>query len=52
MPVLRAFKDDVSLMTRSATASKIALERTVIVLKWARMKLKPQKSRSLVIRKG
>ena len=52
MPVLCAFKDDVSLMTRSATASKIALERTVIVLKWARMKLKPQKSRSLVIRKG
>ena len=44
--------DDVSLMTRSTTASKIALERTVIALKWARMKLKPQKSRSLVIRGG
>ena len=52
MPVLRAFMDDVSLMTRSTAAAKIALERTVIALKWARMKLKPQKSRSLVIRKG
>ena len=52
MPVLCAFMDDVSLMTRSTAAGKIALERTVIALKWARMKLKPQKSRSLVIRKG
>ena len=52
MPVLRAFMDDMSLMTRSTAAAKIALERTVIALKWARMKLKPQKSRSLVRRKG
>ena len=50
MPVLRAFIDDESLMATSAPASRIALQRTVIALKWARMKLKPQKSGSLVIK--
>ena len=39
-------------MTTSTPASKIALQRTVVVLKWVRMKLKPQKSRSLVIKGG
>ena len=52
MPVLNAFMDDVSLMTTSTPASKIALQRTVVALKWTRMKLKPQKSRSLVITGG
>ena len=44
--------DDVSLMTTSTSASKIALQRTVVALKWARMKLKPLKSRSRVIKGG
>ena len=52
MPVLHAFMDDISLMTTSTPASKIALQITVVSLKWARMKLKPQKSRSLVIKGG
>ena len=52
MPVLRALMDDISLMTTSTPASKIALQRIVVALKWARMKLKPQKSRSLVIKGG
>ena len=52
MPVLRAFMDDISLMTTSTPASKIALQITVVSLKWARMKLKPQKSRSPVIKGG
>ena len=52
MPVPLAFMDDVSLMKTSTPASKIALQRTVCALKWARMKLKPQISRSLVIRGG
>ena len=52
MPVLRALMDDISLMTTSTPASKIALQRTDVALKWARMKLKPQKSRSLVIKGG
>ena len=42
--------DDVNLMTISTPASKIDLQRTVVALKLARMKLKPQKSRSLVIK--
>ena len=44
--------DDVSLMTTSTPASKIVLQRTVVALKRDRMKLKPQKSRSLVIKGG
>ena len=52
IPVLRAFMGDVSLMTASAPAFKIALEKTAVALKWARMKLKLRKSRSLVIRGG
>ena len=47
-----AFMDDVGLMATSTPASKIALQRTVAALKWARMTLKPQKSRSLVIKGG
>ena len=50
MPVLRAFIDDESLMATSVPASRVALQRTVVALKWARMKLKPKKSGSLVIK--
>ena len=47
MQVLRAFTDDVSLMTTSTPTFKVALQRTVVTLKWARMKLKPQKLRRI-----
>ena len=52
IPVLRAFMDDVTLMTTSTPASKIALQRTFVALKSVRMKLKPQKSGRLVIKGG
>ena len=52
MPVLGAFMDNVGLMTTSTPASKIALKRTEIAMKWARMKLKPKKSRSLAVKGG
>ena len=52
IPVLRAFMDDVILMTTSTPASKIDLQITAVALKWARMKLKPKKSRSLLIKGG
>ena len=52
MSVLRAFMDDVSLMTTLTPASKIPLQRTVVALKWARMKLNSQKSCRLVIKEG
>ena len=44
--------DDVCLMTISAPVSKIALQKIVAAQKLARMTLKPQKSRSLVIKGG
>ena len=52
MAVLCAFMDDVGLETTLTPASKIALQKTVVALKWAMMKLKPRKSRSLVIKGG
>jgi len=50
--VLRGFMDDVSILTTSVPQAKKALERTVKALKWARMKLKPVKSRSIVLKDG
>ena len=50
--VLRGFMDDVSILTTSVVQAKRALERTERALQWARMKLKPPKSRSLVIKTG
>ena len=50
--VLRAFMDDVSIVTTSVPQAKKALERTVKALKWARMKLKTVKSRSIVLKDG
>ena len=52
LELLRGFMDDVSIMTGSYAGAKVALTRTEEVVKWARMQLKPTKSRSLVIQKG
>ena len=51
MLVVRAFMDDKSLMTTSTPASKIALQSIAVALKWARMKLNSQKSKSLVTKR-
>ena len=48
----RAFMDDLSILTPSIVETEKALRRTAVVLQWARMKLKPSKSRSLVISGG
>ena len=48
----RAFMDDLSILTPSVLETERALRRTDTVLKWARMKLKAQKSRSVVISSG
>ena len=48
----RAFMDDISILTPSVLETEKALRRTEDVLKWARMKLKAVKSRSLVISGG
>ena len=50
--ILRGFMDDVSILTGSVPAARKALERTETVVAWARMSLKPSKSRSLVLQKG
>ena len=49
---LRGFMDDVSLLTCSVPMTAILLKRTEVAVAWARMKLKPEKSRSLVIQAG
>ena len=48
----RAFMDDLSILTPSVLETERALRKTVAVLEWARMRLKAQKSRSLVISGG
>ena len=50
--LLRGFMDDVSILTKSVPLAKKALTRTEVAVEWARMKLKPGKSRSLVMQKG
>ena len=50
--VLRGFMDDLSVATPSVFQGRIALKRTEEALEWCRMRLKPSKSRSLVIQDG
>ena len=50
--LLRGFMDDVSILTSSVESANVALKRTEKAVSWARMKLKPAKSRSLVVKKG
>ena len=52
MEPFRAFMDDLSILTPSVSETERALRRTEVVLNWARMKLKAQKSRSVVINGG
>jgi hypothetical protein len=50
--LLRGFMDDVSIVASSVKGGKIALERFQVGVTWARMKVKPSKSRSFVMIKG
>ena len=52
LPLIRGFMDDLALALKSVPAAKMCLVRVVKALKWARMKPKPPKSRSLVMVKG
>ncbi|KAI8513341.1 hypothetical protein Bbelb_099800 [Branchiostoma belcheri] len=52
MPPLRAFMDDVTSILRIAPCTKRLLQRLEELSKWAGMKFKPAKSRSLSLRKG
>ena len=50
--LLRAFMDDVSILTGPIEAAKEALARSDPAVKWGRMALKPPKSRGLVVMKS
>ena len=52
LPPLRAFMDDITILSPDLEGVECALERLQLLIRWARMKFKPQKSRSLSLRKG
>ena len=51
-PSVRAFMDDLYVMTSSFENTQILLNRAAKALSWARMSLKAAKSRSLVVTNG
>ena len=52
LPLARAFMDDLALMTENVPDAQKVLERCTKALSWARMKFRPDKSRSIVLHKG
>ena len=51
-PLGRAFMDDMTITAKSVVEGRWTLEDLERLFKWARMKFKPSKSRSLVLKKG
>ena len=51
-PPGRAFMDDMTLTTKTVIEAKWTLQELETAITWARMKVKPIKSRSLVIKNG
>lgn len=51
-PPIRAFMDDLTVMTTSVPGCRWLLQGLEQLITWARMSFKPAKSRSLVLRKG
>ena len=52
LPPTRAFMDDLTITTKSVIECRWMLEETQDLIEWARMKFKPEKSRSLVWKNG
>ena len=52
LPLARAFMDDLALMTETVPDAQKVLDRCTTALAWARMKFRPDKSRSIVLHKG
>ena len=50
--LIKAFMDDVTLLTRKKTAMESVMVDLNGLISWARMKFKPKKSRSLTFKKG
>ncbi|XP_028310814.1 uncharacterized protein LOC114468234 [Gouania willdenowi] len=51
-PPIRAFMDDLTVMTESVSGCRWILKGLEKVMDWTRMRFKPAKSRSMVLRKG
>ncbi|KAJ3605309.1 hypothetical protein NHX12_027358 [Muraenolepis orangiensis] len=51
-PPIRAFMDDLTVMTGSVPGCRWILKGLEELVEWARMRFKPAKSRSMVLRKG
>ena len=49
---VKAFMDDMFLMSPSIPATQVLLDRSAVALIWARMSFRASKSRSMVIDKG
>ena len=52
LPLLRAFMDDLSLMSANVSGAQTLLSRCITALSWARLEFRVDKSRSIVIVKG
>ncbi len=52
LPPLRSYMDDITCLLRTAPCTSRLLKRLDELITWARMKLKPQKSRRLSLLKG
>ncbi|KAJ8393990.1 hypothetical protein AAFF_G00055230 [Aldrovandia affinis] len=52
LPPLRSYMDDVTSILQTAACTTRLLKRLDELVSWARMKIKPSKSRSLSLRKG
>ncbi|RXN29065.1 hypothetical protein ROHU_018794 [Labeo rohita] len=52
LPPLRSYMDDVTSLLQTAACTSRLLKRMDELMSWARMKIKPSKSRSLSLRRG
>ncbi|KAG1932793.1 hypothetical protein F2P79_020826 [Pimephales promelas] len=52
LPPLRSYMDDVTSLLQTAACTSRLLKRMDELMSWARMKVKPSKSRSLSLRRG
>ncbi|XP_057299099.1 uncharacterized protein LOC130629774 [Hydractinia symbiolongicarpus] len=52
LPLIRAFMDDINIMSSSVAGTQVLLNRCTTALSWANMTFRAEKSRSFVIIKG
>ncbi|KAL6489820.1 hypothetical protein MHYP_G00001650 [Metynnis hypsauchen] len=52
LPPLRSYMDDITTLLQTAACTSRLLKRMDELMSWARMKIKPSKSRSLSLRRG